>query len=115
MPPFQNPFTKRRREREEAERAKIEAELKRAEVMAQTALPQKVVQGRVLPREPTIKPATIVDLLTVAQDTLQRLRGLPASDMGAFPLVNESQRHGKMTTFGQFYMQAWQGPWQGHN
>jgi len=66
--------------------------LRKTQASATYHLQQQVAHGRVLAREPTIRPASILDLLTMAQDTLQRLRGLPPSDMGAFPLVNESQR-----------------------
>jgi hypothetical protein len=36
----------------------------------------------------------VLQLLTLGQDVLGRLRGLPATDLEAFPLVNEAQRAG---------------------
>jgi hypothetical protein len=95
-----NPFTIARRRKE------AEAEAKRKQIQQQEALArlqqpparnvaQQVAHGRVLAREPSRRQGDLATTLTVAQDSLQRLRNKSASDLEAFPLVNDTQRLGE--------------------
>ena len=95
-----NPFTLARRKREASE-AQRQSGLARQEALTRLQqrppnVAQQVAHGRVLAREQSARrPQSLVETLTQAQEQLQRLRGLPATDLEAFPLVNEAQRHGE--------------------
>jgi hypothetical protein len=95
-----NPFTIARRRKEEAD-AQKKLQIQQAEALARLQQPpqrnvaQQVAQGRVLAREPSRRQTPdLATTLTSAQDSLQRLRNKLASDLEAFPLVNDTQRLG---------------------
>ncbi|KAJ9534383.1 hypothetical protein QJQ45_016080 [Haematococcus lacustris] len=94
MAPFgniSNPFTKRRREREEQQR-KAQIEQLRLQQQLYTAVQLQVQQSRLQERAAPA-PATVAQCLAACQGQLHQLRELPPSSLAhAFPAVNIAVR-----------------------
>ncbi len=115
-PTFENPFTRRRREQQrekeaiEAQRRQLAAQANIVSQFRAAAAGQANGGGAPVAspagsaasahthtgsgQRPPKRQPTVLELLTQGQDQLQRLRGLPSSDLEAFPLLNVAQRIG---------------------
>ncbi|KAL6751507.1 hypothetical protein V8C86DRAFT_677016 [Haematococcus lacustris] len=97
MAPFgniSNPFTKRRREREEQQR-KAQIEQLRLQQQLHAAVQLQVQQSRLQERAAPA-PATVAQCLAACQGQLHQLRELPPSSLAhAFPAVNIAVRLGE--------------------
>jgi multidrug efflux pump subunit AcrA (membrane-fusion protein) len=109
-PAFDNPFTRKKRQALEAERRAIEAQQQQLKAMQEQArrVAQATAAGTNLgarnsgvqhtatsirPSSSSGKPVSVLELLNAGQDLASRLRNMSATNMEAFPILNEAQRN----------------------